>query len=112
MALKQPYIPLFVINEAQSNPHRLQQRMAQHHPPVQEIYSAIQQASAKGEIRAANPAHTLLNMLSLLVFPFMARPLLTQFLNIDHAAFDQLIIERKKEIIRLLLHDLQLQERA
>jgi len=57
-----------------------------------------QEAVAKGKITEPNPLHFLMNLLSLVVFPFIAQPLLQGIGGLNDKQFSSLMQERKKLI--------------
>jgi len=53
----------------------------------------------KGKIKNIHPLHVIANMMSLIIFPFIASSLLmSRAGNINRVEFEQLMIERKKLI--------------
>jgi TetR/AcrR family transcriptional regulator len=91
---------MFVLNEMNKSPDAFFQRYmaGQALPPIKKLVAEIQAAVQKGIIKPVNPAQLLLNILSLCIFPFVARPLFTLAMNITRAQFDQLISERKQAV--------------
>jgi hypothetical protein len=64
-------------------------------PLMMQISKEIQE----GKIREINPVHLILNVMSMCVFPFIARPLFQKVIGIDDQSFMMLMHTRKKEVI-------------
>jgi len=99
-----PYMPGFILHELNRNPVRLQKFL----PKMVEQMLGPFLAELKHEINEGNlpqqdPRHFVVNMFSMCVFPFVARPMLQLVLRFDDQEFDHFLIERKSEIPKLLL---------
>lgn len=96
---KEPNIPIFMLSEIRNNSDGLLEKL-----PIKQIVMSSafvkqhQEAVAKGKITEPNPLHFLMNLLSLVVFPFIAQPLLQGIGGLDKAQFNKLMQERKKMI--------------
>lgn len=99
LLLQEPEVPVFIINEIRNNPEILLERI-----PVKEaFYHSVffkqhQKAVAEGEISESNPMHFLMNLIGLIVFPFVASPMLKRVGNLGDSEFIQLMQERKRLI--------------
>jgi len=96
---KEPNVPIFMLSEIRNHPGRLLEKL-----PIKQLvmHSAFfrqhQEAVAKGKITEPNPLHFLMNLLSLVVFPFIAQPLLQGIGGLNDKQFSSLMQERKKLI--------------
>ncbi|MFE7086342.1 TetR/AcrR family transcriptional regulator [Sphingobacterium spiritivorum] len=96
---KEPNVPIFMLSEIRNNPDVLLDKL-----PIKQILtnSAFvkqhQEAVAKGEIKEPNPLHFFMNLMSLIVFPFIAQPLLQRITGMNDTQFNQMMHERKKLI--------------
>jgi hypothetical protein len=52
----------------------------------------------KGEIPSINPVHFILNLMSLIVFPFIAQPMVSVVSGIPKDSFLEIVQERKRLI--------------
>lgn len=99
LIVKEPEIPTFIVTEIRSNPGLLLEKL-----PVKQIIqhsSFIRQykeAVDKGETTEPNPLHFLMNLMGLIVFPFIAKPLIMGGNEMKAQEFDSLMQERKKRI--------------
>ncbi len=104
---KMPHIPGFILHELGSNPIRLS-NMIQNSGGIIHFDTArdqLQTAIAQGRIRPIAPEQFLLNMVSLCVFPFLARPIgQTILAKGDSKIYDQIIEDRKKEVAEFIIN--------
>jgi AcrR family transcriptional regulator len=97
--IKEPEIPVFILTEIRNNPDGLLKRL-----PIKEIINEsvfIRQflaAVQKKEIEENNPLHFLMNLMGLVVFPFIAKPVIMGSRNMPIEEFNTLMQERKKKI--------------
>ena len=59
-----------------------------------------------GHIRPIAPEHFLMNLISMVIFPFAARPLLRVILDVDEAGYDELMLQRKEQLPEFFLNAL------
>lgn len=96
---KEPNIPIFMLSEIRNNAGGLLERL-----PIKQLvmnssfFKQHQEAVAKGKITEPNPLHFLMNLLSLVVFPFIAQPLLQGIGGLNAKQFNELMQQRKKMI--------------
>lgn len=93
---EQPETPLFVLSELRFEPEQFLDRIDMHGVIKNSVlFAQLQQAIATKKMHPVNPAHVFLNLLSLLVFPFMAKPLLMGATGIDDPTFAAMMRERR-----------------
>jgi len=99
LIIKEPEIPTFIVTEIRNNPNMLLERL-----PIKQVltnsgfFKQHKEAVKKGEISEPNPLHFLMNLMGLVIFPFISKPLLMGGSGINNAEFNTLMIERKKLI--------------
>ena len=103
MLLENPGLPFFVLNLLQSGnvpDGDLNDPLLKNIEKMRNSFlHNIKAAMEKGEIKHVHPLHLIANLMGMLIFPFIARPLLmARSGNISQAEFGQLMIERKKLI--------------
>ena len=100
-----PHLPLFVLNELQQQPELLvkQFKTKPNFPNIQQFLMEIAVAGEKGIIKKISPIQLMLNLLSMCVFPFVAKPLLKGVTGIDEVQFKLLIEERKQFVADFIL---------
>jgi len=93
---KEPNIPMFMLSELRNNAGRLLENL-----PIKQLimnstfFKQHKEAVTKGKITEPNPLHFLMNLLGLIVFPFIAQPLLQGVSGTSDKQFNQLMQERK-----------------
>ncbi|WP_426276891.1 TetR/AcrR family transcriptional regulator [Chryseobacterium sp. S-02] len=99
LIIKEPEIPTFIVTEIRNNPDMLLKKL-----PIKQVltnsmfFKQHEEAVNKGEISEPNPLHFLMNVIGLVVFPFIAKPLLMGGSGINDTEFNALMLERKKLI--------------
>ena len=58
----------------------------------------LEEAARSGALRPIAPQEFLINLVSMVVYPFAARPLVMAIMDLDDAAFDETMIRRKAEL--------------
>ena len=109
LLLNNPHLPGFVINELNRHPEEFVANILRQkaRPDPMPLLVQVQLEGQAGRIREVNPFHFFLNLISMCVFPFLARPMLQNLVKIDDETFDNLMQMRKKEIVDFALRALQ-----
>ena len=95
-----PYLPQFVLHELNRNPGRMVELLKGSNFDRERLFDLIRQAGIKGVINRQDPIHLVTNILSLCVFPFVARPIITGFMmEGDENAFRQYLDERPDQVL-------------
>ena len=109
--LENPQIPIFVLQELSSNPDRMPQIIKE-----MGIDSAIAVEKMESEQWKElgdhiDPRQVILNLISLCIFPFAARPVVTEILyNGDNDAYIA-AMKQRKQILPLLVNKFMIQNR-
>ena len=95
----EPEIPLFMMSEVRGHGAAILEKL----PVVSVILQSCfikqyRDAFQQGKITEPNPLHFLMNMLGLVVFPFIASPMIKKIGRLSDRQFDKLMQERKKLI--------------
>lgn len=107
-----PYLPAYVISELNHDPERARQLIpvATGVSPaeiVRRVFTRLDVQIAErvraGEMRAIPVEQFVINLLSLCIFPFAARPMLAVMLGLDGERFQQFIERRKTELVTFFL---------
>ncbi|MVT12474.1 TetR/AcrR family transcriptional regulator [Chitinophaga tropicalis] len=69
---------------------------------MKEFLKEIQHEMDKGNIRKTKPVHFMINLFSLLVYPFIVRPLNMQLFGLTEQEYEKIVNERKKVIMDLI----------
>lgn len=104
---KNPFIPGYLLAELHHHPERAAQLLesaigaAPNHlmqPVFARLGQQIADRVAAGEMRPIAPEQFAINLISLCIFPFAARPMLTVVFGMDDDAFARFIEQRKTEL--------------
>ncbi len=101
-----PYIPVFVLSELHRNPDTFFARFipAELKQGMKGILVLFQHSIDSGEIYPVDPRHLMMNVMSLCVFPFVARPMFQRMLDIDNESYQTLLKERIQVVTQFILH--------
>ena len=104
-----PQIPLFILNEVSQNPQRLTARIKEYNPySVYEVVAQkVEEEVAAGNIVPTHPAHLLLNILSLCMYPFMFGTLATAIMGISLEMYHELIKDHKAYVVEFTINALK-----
>ncbi len=97
--IKEENIPIFMLSEIRNNPKKLLDKI-----PLKELLEnsafikQYQEAVAQGKITEPNVRHFFINLLSLVIFPFIGRPFLQEIHGLNDEQYFSLIEERKQLI--------------
>lgn len=104
---RNPFLPGYVISELHHHPERIQQMLAsvagaepgQVLPPLfRKLGRQIDERVRAGTMRPIAPEQFAVNLISLCIFPFVARPMLSIIFGMDDDAFARFIAKRKTEL--------------
>lgn len=100
-----PYLPLFVLNEINREPEYFMQKVMSGNtrPQPEKFLQQIEKEIKKGNIKRISPLQLLMNLLSLTIFPFVAKPMFQSNLGIDELQFRSIMQQRKKEIPKFII---------
>lgn len=112
MIRTQPDLPLFIMQELTQNPDRLI-AIAKHSgvgPATMMKAFKIQVKAAvdKKLIRPIDGGQLLINIMSLCVYPFVAKPMIKAVQELDDAQFDKMIKKRKQEVTDFIIDAIKL----
>lgn len=96
---REPELPLFMMSEIRSQGAEILERMPTANTIMQSVF--IKQFKAfgkKGKIIEPNPLHFIMNLLGMVVFPFMGSPILKKVGKLNDPQFNKLMQQRKKLI--------------
>jgi AcrR family transcriptional regulator len=95
LLIKKPDLPIFLLSELRNNPEVLAEKLGLHNMfKNASFFKELHQRAPEG----MNPIHIFINMLSMTVFPFVARPLINITTGLPEAQFAHIVSERKKLI--------------
>lgn len=103
-----PELPLFILNEVYRHPDLLDDVFSPILPPViLHFASEMEKEAMDGKIRKIPIHHLIMNMLSLSIFPIIAKPVIKKFLFPEEQLFEAMLEERKRVVVETILNDLK-----
>ena len=111
MISKHPDLPLFILQEINQNPERIRSFIQKMGARPGTILKGFNEQVAgevkKGSIKETTGIQIMMNILSLCIYPFIARPMI-QFMNgLSDSEFEQLMQNRKEEVLTFMLQGIQ-----
>lgn len=111
-----PFIPGYLLSEMHHNPERIPQMIeaATGHAPgrvlpplLKKLEQQIAAEVSAGRMHPISAIGFAVNLLSLCIFPFAARPMLSIAFEMDDTAFARFITERRPELIAFIRNALR-----
>ncbi len=101
--LENPQIPIFILQELSSNPDRMPQIIKEMGVDPVTVMNKLQAEQRNTTGNLLDPRQVIMNLLSLCIFPFAARPVFTELLyNSDNEAYIAAMKQRKLVLPELL----------
>jgi AcrR family transcriptional regulator len=114
--VESPFLPGYIISELHHHPDRASQLAAAMtgqapHAIAPKVFGAlraqIDERVQAGTMRPIAPEHFVVNLLSLCIFPFAARPMLMALFGVDRHGFERFVDIRRKELAAFFLQALR-----
>lgn len=87
----------FILNAVRDNPNEYISRIGILDKVKKSVFiQQFQEAITKNEVPPINPVHFILNLMSLIVFPFIAQPMISVISGIPKESFFEIVQERKR----------------
>ncbi|WP_223650757.1 TetR/AcrR family transcriptional regulator [Hymenobacter psoromatis] len=100
-----PLLPLFIVNELNRNPRFFAGLVAGNEPGgrLASFRRQVEAAEAQGHIRPVGTAQLLLNIVSMLIFPFLGRPLFQAVLGLSAAEMQAELAKRQHAVAEFVI---------
>jgi AcrR family transcriptional regulator len=111
-----PYLPAYIVGEINQQPERAEQLVSlMIRLPAAEVRDRVlgvlrrqlEEGMRAGELRPVAVEEFMINLVSLCVFPFLARPIMGLLLEVDGAGFAGFIEARKRSLPGFFLRGLR-----
>ncbi len=101
--MNKPYLPIFILSEVNRDPDRLEKLIKESGVNPIAIVNYLNKQMEQGILKKMNPKELLLNIISLSIFPFAGRPLISRMLfDGDDDDFKNVLQSRKQTLIDFL----------
>jgi len=108
MMQQNAYLPLFVLNEINKDPVLFKERFfGSKEFPLLKFVAQIETEIKAGKIKPVNPAHLFINMLSMCIFPFIAKPIWMMASGMDELQFRYFMEQRKTEVAKFIIESIK-----
>jgi AcrR family transcriptional regulator len=105
---KHPYLPNFIIQELNRNPDFiLKMKENKGFPNLEKFKKQVAIEIEKGLIKPISAEQLFINILALNIFPFVAKPLIMAFTDVDGKAYKQLMENRKIEVANFIINSIK-----
>lgn len=106
-----PYLPLFIANELSKNPEKIISLItagSNDKPHFNKFIMAIQDAISQKQIKPIKPISLFINIMSLCIFPYLAKPMMQFFLKLDELEYRLMLEQRKQEIADFIIDSIKI----
>ncbi len=106
--VKHPYLPSFIIQELNRNPDFILKLKDQKgFPNTEKFNNQVVQEVKNGILKPIKGEQLFINIMALNIFPFVAKPLIKAFVNVDNKEFKQLMNDRKTEVADFIINSIK-----
>ena len=105
LLLKHPFIPGFIMKELSRDPSGLFKMVVKFGFNPQIVLDQVQKAMDNGEIKKMDPRHMVVNIISMCVFPFAARPILNHLIFKDDTKALETFYSERADVIKKFVID-------
>ncbi len=101
-----PYLPIFVLHEMHTGDGKVFRNIMASYKgkPFASVVTAIQKAVAAKKINPVDPMQLILNMLSLCMFPVIAKPMFLQVSGVSEDRYNDLLESRSEEVSAFIIN--------
>jgi AcrR family transcriptional regulator len=108
IVIENPYLPLFVLNEMNKQPHTFIEKIFEGKPPQLHLLAQqIEKEINKGIIKKLRPADLIVNMMSMCIFPFIGKPMIQIVMQLDELQFRNMVEQRKKTVAEFIIDSIK-----
>lgn len=102
------YLPIFLISEMNKHPDRFFETVIpKNFPKPQKFIEQVEEEVEKGTIRPIDARHLVVNLMSMCLFPFVAKPMLRMVLGISPGEWILFIEDRKRQVKEFIFASLR-----
>lgn len=109
---KNPFLPTFILKEINRDPEFLASVIKSQGINPTQIFDMFEKEMENGKIRKMDSRELMINVLSLSIFPFAAKPLMSLlFFNNNKKEYQQFLINRKKTVKDFILNSILIESK-
>lgn len=106
--MKHPYLPNFIIQELNRNEDFIIKLKANTgFPDLEKFKLKVENEINQGILKPIAADQLFINIIALNIFPFLGKPLIKAFTNIDDNAYKELVESRKTEVANFILNSIK-----
>ena len=105
-----PFVPLFVLHELSQNRTSFittMKKKAARFPNFPAFFLQVLQEQAEAKIKQVQPVHLIMNVMGMVVFPFIARPMVINLVGIPAEQFDEMMHDRADVVVDFMKNALK-----
>ncbi|MEZ4953156.1 MAG: TetR/AcrR family transcriptional regulator [Saprospiraceae bacterium] len=105
-----PFVPMFLLHELSQNRTAFITTMksrAARFPNFPAFFLQVMNEQAEGKIKPIQPIHLILNVMGMVIFPFIARPLVINLVEIPAEQFDAMMKDRADVVVEFMKNALK-----
>lgn len=95
LLITKPDIPIFLLNELRNNPSGIGEQFNMKQIIMSSVFFKQWQIAMKESKLEIHPLHFMINLMSLVMFPFVGSPILKMLGDLKQDQFDKMMLERK-----------------
>lgn len=95
LLIAQPDIPIFLLNELRNNPTGIGEQFNMKQIIMSSVFFIQWQIAMKESKLEIHPLHFMINLMSLVMFPFVGSPILKMLGDLKQDQFNKMMLERK-----------------
>lgn len=105
---KHPYLPNFVIQELNQNPDFIESiQESSTFPTLDKFNVQVEKEVQSGFLKPITGKQLFVHIISLNIFPFVAKPLIKGFLELSDTDFEKLMEQRKTEVSEFIINSIK-----
>ena len=102
------FMPLFIINEVNRNPQFFLKAAVQHEKArIDTFRRQVEEAVAQGRIRPISSVQLLMNLMSLVIFPSLGKPIFQAALGLSEKDFQLEMERRRTEVAEFVIRAIE-----
>lgn len=103
-----PLLANFILNEVNRNPKEMMTKIwGNNRPPIDKVEEHVAKLVKKGEIKPIKGYELMINMVSLCIFPFIARPMVQWVTKTNDEEFIKMMQQRKKTVVQFVIDSIK-----